>query len=82
MGYDRAMTGMPTRRALLGAALPGLFTFIVFWLSLGVALPAAFALGVLWAAGSLLVTRLIYDDAEAEQAAWVAEAPDLAELKR
>ena len=69
---------MPTRRAVLSAAIPGVIVCAVFWIWIGVPLPAALAAGLLWSFGSLLVTRFLYDDAEGELAAWRAEAPDLA----
>jgi hypothetical protein len=67
-----------TRRALIAALIPGLVVFGVFWLWLKMAVVTAIAAGLLWAFGSYLVTRYLYDDADAELAAWQAEAPDLA----
>ena len=67
-----------TRRALIAALIPGVLVFSVFWLWLKMAVVTAAVAGLLWAIGSYLVTRYLYDDAEAELAAWRAEAPDLA----
>ena len=61
---------MPTGRALLAASVPGVLTFLVFLFWLGVGLPAAALFGLLWGFASLLVTRVLYDDEEAETAAW------------
>lgn len=69
---------MPTWRALIAAAVPGLITFLVFWRLLGTAAPVAALVGVIWAVASLFVTRLLYDENEAEAAAWREQAPELA----
>ncbi len=69
---------MPTRRAVLLAAIPGIVVWGVFWLWMKMPVLVAATLGVLWGIGSLIVTRYLYNDAEGELAAWRAEAPDLA----
>ena len=69
---------MPTGRALLAAAIPGIVVCAVFWLWMMVPVPVAATAGILWSIGSLVVTRFLYDDAEGELAAWRADAPDLA----
>jgi Mg/Co/Ni transporter MgtE len=69
---------MPTWRALIAAAVPGLITFLVFWRLLGTAAPVAALVGLIWAVASLFVTRLLYDENDAEAAAWREQAPDLA----
>ncbi len=69
---------MPTRRAVLAAAVPGIVVWAVFWLWMKMPLLVAATLGVLWGIGSLIVTRYLYDDAEGELDAWRVEAPDLA----
>ena len=71
------MPGLPTRRSVVAALIPGLLVFGVFWLWLKMSVVVAGAAGVAWAIGSYLVTRYLYDEAEAELAAWRAEAPDL-----
>jgi Mg/Co/Ni transporter MgtE len=73
---------MPTWRALIAAAVPGLITFLVFWRLLGTAAPVAALVGVIWAVASLFVTRLLYDENDAEAAAWREQAPDLAATPR
>lgn len=70
---------MPSPRALAAALLPGVIVFAVFALWLKLPLPLALAAGLLWAAASLVVTRVLYDDHEAELAAWREAAPDLAQ---
>ena len=69
---------MPTARAFIAAAIAGFLVFAVgvAWLSLSVG--TAVVAGVVWALLSLLVTRVVYDDADRELAAWTAAAPDLA----
>jgi xanthine/uracil/vitamin C permease (AzgA family) len=69
---------MPTPRALLAAAIPGVVVVAVFWFWLKMPVTAAVAVGIAWALASYLVTRYLYDDADAEIAAWREEAPDLA----
>jgi fatty acid desaturase len=69
---------MPDRRALVTAALPGLLTFLVFWLWLGISFAAAVVVGLAWGVATLIVTRLLYEDPETDAAAWRQEAPDLA----
>jgi len=69
---------VPTPRALLAALIPGIVVLGVFWLWLKISLTAAIAAGIAWAIGSYLVTRYLYDDADAELSAWREEAPDLA----
>ena len=71
---------MPTHRALIAAAVPGLLVFAVAWLWLGLALWASVMAGGLWSLISLVVTRVLYDDAEPDLAAWRRAAPDLASL--
>lgn len=70
---------MPSLRALLTAAIPGFLIFadFTFWM----AFSPAFALlvGALVSAAALIVTRLLYDDAGDELAAWRSAAPDLAD---
>jgi multisubunit Na+/H+ antiporter MnhB subunit len=68
---------VPSPRALAAATVPGLIVFGVFFFWLGLAAPLALAAGVLWAAASLVVTRVLYDDHDAELAAWREAAPDL-----
>jgi hypothetical protein len=68
---------MPSRRALGTAILPGLVVFGVFWLWLRMSIVVAGSAGVVWSLASYLVTRYLYDDADAEIAAWRADAPDL-----
>ena len=68
---------IPTRRAIVAAAIPSVVVFLVFWRWLGFTLPLATVLGTVWALASLLVTRSVYDDAELELAAWRAAAPEL-----
>ena len=70
----------PTRRALVAAAVPGLLVFGVAWLWLGLALWASAIAGIVWSLVSLAVTRILYDDAEPDLAAWRAASPDLAAL--
>jgi hypothetical protein len=69
---------VPTPRALLAALIPGVVVLLVFWLWLKMSITTALAAGIAWALGSYLVTRYLYDDAEAETAAWREEAPDVA----
>lgn len=69
---------MPTPRALLAAVIPGIVVLAVFWLWLKLSLTAAITAGIVWSLGSYLVTRYLYDDADAELNAWREEAPDLA----
>jgi hypothetical protein len=69
---------MATVRALLAAAIPALVVVLVFWFWLKMPVTAAVAAGIAWALGSYVVTRYLYDDAEAEIGAWREEAPDLA----
>jgi Mg/Co/Ni transporter MgtE len=69
---------MPTWRAFIAAAVPGLITFLVFWRLLGTAAPVAALVGVVWGVASLFVTRVLYDEHDAESAAWREQAPDLA----
>ncbi len=69
---------MPTRRAVLAAAIPGVLVCAVFWLWMKMPVAVAATAGIVWSIGSLVVTRYLYDDAEVELAAWRAEAPDLA----
>ena len=71
---------MPTHRALIAAAVPGLLVFAVAWLWLGLALWASATAGFVWSLISLVVTRVLYDDAEPDLAAWRRAAPDLASL--
>jgi fatty acid desaturase len=71
---------MPTWRALIAAAVPGLITFLVFWRLLGTSAPVAALVGAIWAVASLFVTRLLYDENELEEAAWREQAPDLAAM--
>ncbi len=73
---------MPTRRALIAAMVPAVVVFGIFWRWLDVPVIVAGALGALFACASLLVTRSVYDEAEAELEAWRRAAPDLAELDR
>lgn len=65
-------------RAIVAALVPAVIVFAVFHFWLGLATALAVVAGVAWALGSLLVTRLLYDDADAELAAFRAAAPDLA----
>ena len=65
-------------RPLVAALVPGLIVAAVFRLWLDLNLEIALLGGVAWAVGSLVVTRLLYDDAEDEIAAFRAVAPDLA----
>jgi hypothetical protein len=69
---------MRTPRALVAAAIPAIVVVLVFWFWLKMPVPAAIAAGIAWALGSYVVTRYLYDDAEAEIAAWRDEAPELA----
>jgi multisubunit Na+/H+ antiporter MnhB subunit len=69
---------MPSLRALAAAVVPGLIVFAVFFFWLGLPAPIALAAGFIWAGASLVVTRVLYDDHEAELAAWREAAPDLA----
>jgi drug/metabolite transporter (DMT)-like permease len=69
---------VPTPRALLAALIPGVVVLIVFWFWLKMSVTVALVAGIAWALGSYLVTRYLYDDADAELAAWREEAPDLA----
>jgi hypothetical protein len=73
------MHRLPTSRAILAAAIPGLIVFSTFYFWLGLAPAVAVGAGILWTAASLLVTRVLYDDAESEMAAWRDAAPDLAD---
>jgi hypothetical protein len=68
-----------SRRAILLALLPGLIVAFLFNDSLGFSTWFAISAGVVWFALTLVVTRLLYDDAQGELAAWRAAAPDLAE---
>ena len=70
---------MPSLRALLTAAVPGLLIFadFTFWMAFSPAF--ALVVGATVSAAALVVTRLLYDDATDELAAWQAAAPDLAE---
>ncbi len=69
---------VPSPRALAAAMVPGLIVFLVFFFWLGLAIPLALAAGFAWAGASLVVTRVLYDDHDAELAAWHEAAPDLA----
>jgi hypothetical protein len=69
---------VPSARALVAALVPGVIVFAVFAVWLRLTLPLALAAGFLWVAASLVVTRVLYDDHEAELAAWREAAPDLA----
>jgi drug/metabolite transporter (DMT)-like permease len=69
---------VPTPRALLAALIPGVVVLFVFWFWLRMSVTVALVAGIAWALGSYLVTRYLYDDADAEMAAWREEAPDLA----
>jgi hypothetical protein len=65
-------------RPLVAALVPALIVAGVFRYWLGLDLTLAIAAGVAWAVGSLVVTRLLYDDADAELTAFRDAAPDLA----
>ena len=65
-------------RPLVAALVPGLIVAAVFRWWLGLDLQIALLGGVAWAAGSVVVTKLLYDDAEDELAAFRTAAPDLA----
>jgi hypothetical protein len=65
-------------RAIVAAVVPGVIVWAVFHFWLGLELWVAVAAGLAWALGSLIVTRLLYDDADAEIAAFRTAAPELA----
>lgn len=65
-------------RPIVAAVVPALIVLAVFHWWLRLPLPVAVAGGVAWAIGSLVVTRLLYDDADEELAAFRAAAPELA----
>lgn len=70
---------MPSLRAILTAAVPGalIAADFVFWM--GFAPAFALLVGLSVSAATLIVTRLLYDDAASEAAAWADAAPDLGE---
>ena len=68
---------MLNRRAVLASTIPAVIIFGVCWLWLGFPLLVAIGVGLVWGFGSLLVTRAVYDDTEAETAAWRDATPDL-----
>lgn len=72
---------MPTSRALLAAAVPGLLIFADFYLWMAFSPSFSIAVGLIVAAATLIVTRLLYDDASGELEAWRAAAPDLSEAR-
>ena len=65
-------------RPLVAAVVPALIVVVVFRLWLGLDVVIAVLAGMLWALGSILVTRLLYDGAEEELAAFREAAPELA----
>jgi hypothetical protein len=65
-------------RPLVAALVPALIVIAVFHWWLRLDLVVASAAGVAWAFGSLVVTRLLYDDAAEELAAFQAADPALA----
>ncbi|HEX5465717.1 MAG TPA: hypothetical protein VFW92_03475 [Candidatus Limnocylindrales bacterium] len=70
---------MPSWRALLAAAVPGaiIFADFTFWMAFSPGF--ALAVGLVVSVATLIVTRLLYDDAGDEARAWAEAAPDLAE---
>ncbi|MGH2467026.1 MAG: hypothetical protein ACRDGL_04775 [Candidatus Limnocylindrales bacterium] len=70
---------MPSLRAILTAAVPGalIFADFVFWM--GFAPAFALLVGLIVSAATLIVTRLLYDDAAAEAAAWAEAASGVGE---
>ena len=68
---------MLNRRAVLAAAIPAVIIFGVCRLWLGFPLLVAVGVGLAWGFGSLLVTRAVYDETEADTAAWREATPDL-----
>jgi fatty acid desaturase len=71
---------MPTRRALVAAAIPAIAVAGIFWAWLGFPAPLAGGLGLVFGIASVLVTRSVYDQSGEELEAWRRAAPDLAEL--
>ncbi|MGC8634789.1 MAG: hypothetical protein ACP5VP_09010 [Candidatus Limnocylindrales bacterium] len=71
---------MPTRRALVAAAIPAIAVAGIFWVWLGFPAPLAGGLGLAFGIASVLVTRSVYDQSGEELEAWRRAAPDLAEL--
>jgi hypothetical protein len=67
-----------TWRAVVTAFLPGIITFLVFFQWHRLSFAASLAAGIIWTLASLVVTRILYDDAAGDLEAWRAEAPDLA----
>ena len=65
-------------RAIVAAVVPAVIVCGVFHFWLGLELWVAVVAGFAWALGSLIVTRVLYDDADREIAAFRAAAPDLA----
>jgi hypothetical protein len=61
---------MPTWRAVLAAAVPGIVIFADFTLWMGFSPVFAAAVGLVVGLVALGVTRLLYDDADGELAAW------------
>jgi len=76
-GWRATIPAMLTRRALMASAIPAVIVFGIFWLWLGFAPWLAGALGLLWGVGSIVVTRAVYDDTDAELAAWREATPDI-----
>lgn len=70
---------MPSPRALLAAGVPGLVVFADFTFWMGFSPRFALLIGAVVSLAALLVTRLLYNDAEGELAAWRAAVPDLDE---
>ena len=73
---------MSIPRALLFAIVPAILVFLVFRFWLGLSVPVALAAGALWGVVSLVLTRVLYDDADSELEAWRSAAPDLADDER
>lgn len=61
------------------AAIPALLVFLVFRFWLGLPVPVAALAGALFGVLFFVLARVLYDDAEAELAAWRLAAPDLQE---
>ena len=61
------------------AAIPALLVFLVFRFWLGLPVPVAALAGALFGVLFFVLARVLYDDAEAELAAWRQAAPDLQE---
>jgi asparagine N-glycosylation enzyme membrane subunit Stt3 len=69
---------MPTLRALLYAAVPGVIVFLAFGYWIGVPMPFAVLAATAFTLAILYLTRVVHEEHEEELAAWAAAAPDLA----